>query len=68
MAGGGVTGSAFVTGLNRLWDPSLKRPEITVFERENWEASIHEVYENGLLISEIMSDWSFSLKIGRMNG
>ncbi|KAK9427667.1 hypothetical protein V1505DRAFT_379388 [Lipomyces doorenjongii] len=42
VAGGGIAGSAFVAALNQLWDKSLKRPEVTVFERENREASIQQ--------------------------
>lgn len=40
VAGGGIAGSAFILALNKIWDSSLKRPEVTIFERENREASI----------------------------
>jgi 2-polyprenyl-6-methoxyphenol hydroxylase-like FAD-dependent oxidoreductase len=42
VAGGGMAGSAFVAALNQLWDSSLKRPEVIVFERENRQASIQQ--------------------------
>ncbi|KAF4633700.1 hypothetical protein G7Y89_g4410 [Cudoniella acicularis] len=42
VAGGGIAGSAFVSALNQQWDPSLNRPEVTVFERENRETSLKQ--------------------------
>lgn len=42
VAGGGIAEAAFIAALNQLWDPSLKRPEITIFERKNRETSIQQ--------------------------
>jgi 2-polyprenyl-6-methoxyphenol hydroxylase-like FAD-dependent oxidoreductase len=41
VAGGGIAGAAFAAALDRLWDASLTRPVVTVFEREkSREASV----------------------------
>ncbi|KAF8847049.1 putative monooxygenase [Acephala macrosclerotiorum] len=42
VAGGGIAGSTFVAALGQLWDPSLKRPKITVLERTARETSIEQ--------------------------
>lgn len=40
VVGGGIAGLSFVSALNRVWDNSLKPPEITVFEQQTREASL----------------------------
>ncbi|KIW21682.1 hypothetical protein PV08_02262 [Exophiala spinifera] len=40
VVGGGIAGSSFVTALHRLWNPSLKRPEVIVLEQKSREASL----------------------------
>ncbi|KAJ6443696.1 glycosyl transferase [Purpureocillium lavendulum] len=42
VAGGGIAGLAFVCAISQLWDQSLKRPEITVIERETRLGSIDQ--------------------------
>lgn len=40
VIGGGIAAQAFVATLNDLWDPSLKRPEIIVCDRQSREISL----------------------------
>jgi 2-polyprenyl-6-methoxyphenol hydroxylase-like FAD-dependent oxidoreductase len=40
VVGGGIAGSSFVTALNKLWDLSLKRPEVIVVDQQSREAFI----------------------------
>ncbi|KAI1612967.1 putative monooxygenase [Exophiala viscosa] len=43
VAGGGIVGAIFVAALDQLWDSSLPRPVVTVFEREkSREASVQQ--------------------------
>ncbi|KAK4938411.1 DNA mismatch repair protein msh6 [Elasticomyces elasticus] len=43
VAGGGIAGATFVAALDRLWDSSLPRPVVTVFERKkSREASVQQ--------------------------
>ncbi|KAF7553929.1 hypothetical protein G7Z17_g3291 [Cylindrodendrum hubeiense] len=39
VAGGGLSGSAFVVGLRRLWNPAWKSPTIHIYDRDSEEAS-----------------------------
>ena len=40
VAGSGIAGLAFVVAFRKLWDPSLKPPEITIYDRDTKETSI----------------------------
>ena len=40
VVGGGIAGCTFVSALNQLWDTSLKRPKITVIERDARDISV----------------------------
>lgn len=40
VAGGGIAGSAFVASLRKLWDPSLKPPTITIYDRDAQDVAL----------------------------
>ncbi|OTA05158.1 FAD binding domain containing protein [Trichoderma parareesei] len=49
VAGAGLAGSAFVVGLQKLWDPKLGRPNIIIYERDAQKfASRRETYNLSL--------------------
>ncbi|RYP32378.1 hypothetical protein DL767_005243 [Monosporascus sp. MG133] len=41
VAGAGMAGLAFVTGLRRQWNPALQPPEIVIYERDTQETNIN---------------------------
>ncbi|RYO82001.1 hypothetical protein DL766_007265 [Monosporascus sp. MC13-8B] len=41
VAGAGMAGLAFVTGLRRQWNPALQPPEIVIYERDTQQTSIN---------------------------
>ncbi|PTB73926.1 FAD/NAD(P)-binding domain-containing protein [Trichoderma longibrachiatum ATCC 18648] len=49
VAGAGLAGSAFVVGLQKLWSPSLVRPNIIIYERDAQDvAARRETYNLSL--------------------
>lgn len=40
VAGAGLAGSAFVVGLQKLWNPKLNPPTIIIFERDAPEIAV----------------------------